>query len=82
MNYVICIDDTDNLESKGTGSIAEELKGILEDEFGARTSFVSRHQLLLHQNIAYTSHNSSMAFRCELEESKEAAVKDRLSSYL
>nr|WP_320025721.1 hypothetical protein [uncultured Acetobacterium sp.] len=82
MNYIICIDDTDNLESKGTGSIAEELKKILEDEFGAKTSFVSRHQLLLHQNIAYTSHNSSMAFQCEFDERKELAAKDRLCSYL
>lgn len=82
MNYIICIDDTDNLESKGTGSIAEELKAILEDEFGAKTSFVSRHQLLLHQDIDYTSHNSSMAFQCELEECQELAVKVRLCSYL
>lgn len=82
LNYIICIDDTDNLESKGTGSIAEELKGILETEFGAKTSFISRHQLLLHQDIAYTSHNSSMAFKCELDDSKEVALKERLCSHL
>lgn len=82
MNYIICIDDTDNLESKGTGTIAEELQGILKAEFGARTCFITRHQLLLHRDIDYTSHNSSMAFYCELDISDESAMIERLCLYL
>src|SRR6056297_653786 len=62
MKYYIGIDDTDNLESIGTGEIAENLSKELENlNFGEPTP-VSRHQLYFHDAIAYTSHNSSMCF--------------------
>src|SRR6056297_431475 len=62
MKYYIAIDDTDNLESIGTGEIAENLSKKLESlNFGKATP-VSRHQLYFHDAIAYTSHNSSMCF--------------------
>lgn len=60
MNIFICIDDTDNLESIGTGEVLEELMAELEAQQLAQCSFVTRHQLFIHPDIAYTSHNSSM----------------------
>lgn len=75
MNLYICIDDTDNLESKGTGTIADELCKIIEKEFGGTYTFVSRHQLLIHGSIEYTSHNSSMCFTCEINDGDFNAVK-------
>lgn len=57
---LLCIDDTDNLESIGTGELLERLsRGLHREEF-CQAGFVSRHQLLVHEDIPYTSHNSSM----------------------
>ena len=75
MNLIICIDDTDNLTSKGTGTIADELCAIITKDFGGECSFVSRHQLLIHKDIEYTSHNSSMCFLCKIESEKYEDVK-------
>jgi len=60
MRWLICIDDTDNEDSIGTGKLARWLggalveRGLVEDEIS-----VTRHQLLVHPDIPYTSHNSS-----------------------
>lgn len=68
MKLLICIDDTDNLNSKGTGTIADELKVLIKFTLGCEAGFVTRHQLLIHEGIPYTSHNSSMCFPCEIED--------------
>lgn len=70
MKLILCIDDTDNLESKGTGTIASEIRNIAKEKLGAKTKYITRHQLLLHEDIEYTSHNSSMAFELEINEDK------------
>jgi hypothetical protein len=75
MELILCIDDTDNLESIGTGKLASRLAGLLETECGAACSRVTRHQLFVHQDIPYTSHNSAMCFRVDLKGGSEA---DRL----
>ena len=77
MKIYIAIDDTDDLESRGTGEIAEILAmGIGERGWG-RCGLVTRHQLLLHPDIPYTSHNSSMCFPAEIEPD----ALDRVISY-
>jgi hypothetical protein len=67
MRMLICLDDTDNLESRGTGELAAELATQLEDRGWARTCFVTRHQLFVHPDVPYTSHNSAMCFTAELD---------------
>lgn len=62
MKYFCCIDDTDNIDSVGTGTIAEEIKGLYEGAGWGKGSVISRHQLYIHPDIPYTSHNSSMCF--------------------
>jgi len=57
--YIIGIDDTDNLESRGTGYKARQLALSIEDLGYAEVLSVSRHQLLVDRRIPYTSHNSS-----------------------
>ena len=57
---LICIDDTDNLESIGTGQLLENLCTDLKEKGLAASGFVTRHQLFIHEDIPYTSHNSSM----------------------
>lgn len=76
MRLLICIDDTDNLNSKGTGAIADELRVLIKFTFGRDCGFVTRHQLLIHEDVPYTSHNSSMCFPCEIE----AEQYDRLTA--
>jgi hypothetical protein len=60
LRYLIGIDDTDNLESRGTGFRARCLGADLAEAGLARVDGVSRHQLLVHPDIPYTSHNSAL----------------------
>lgn len=53
------------MESKGTGEIAEMIARHIEEKNWAKCSKVTRHQLLVHPDIPYTSHNSSMCFGAE-----------------
>jgi hypothetical protein len=64
---LVCIDDTDNLESKGTGHLAEILRSDIERLYGAKTSRITRHQLFVSDEIPYTSHNSAMCFKTEMD---------------
>jgi hypothetical protein len=67
MRVLICIDDTDNLESIGTGEVLENLCAALYENGLGRGGFVTRHQLYLHEDIPYTSHNSAMCCEAEIE---------------
>jgi hypothetical protein len=66
MRILISIDDTDDIDTRGTGEIAELLAQGLEEAGLARCGRVTRHQLLVHPDIAYTSHNSAMCFPAEI----------------
>jgi hypothetical protein len=68
MNILVCLDDTDNLESRGTGELATMLASTLERREWGKSSYVTRHQLLVHPDIPYTSHNSAMCFGARLHE--------------
>lgn len=60
VRWLICIDDTDNADSVGTGKLARWLGAqLLERGLVAGELSVTRHQLLVHPDIPYTSHNSS-----------------------
>jgi len=56
---LLAIDDTDNLDSPGTGFRARELALLLAREGLTRPLAITRHQLLVDPRIPYTSHNSS-----------------------
>lgn len=62
---LICIDDTDDLDSIGTGELLENICAAMEKAGLGRAGFVTRHQLLISDRIAYTSHNSSMCCSAE-----------------
>ena len=83
--WLICIDDTDDIGTKGTGEIAEEIVAkLISAECGAVqskraiTESVTRHQLFVHPDIPYTSHNSAMCFQIDsalgLEQIKQICV--------
>lgn len=62
---LLCIDDTDTLDSPGTGEVLDALLAALAEEGLGQGSFITRHQLLVHPDIPYTSHNSSMCTRVD-----------------
>ncbi|MFT5789291.1 MAG: hypothetical protein ACI8SJ_001407 [Shewanella sp.] len=69
-SWLICIDDTDDIGTKGTGEIAEEIANLLaqahlKTEITSDRCLVTRHQLFVHPDIPYTSHNSAMCFQFE-----------------
>ncbi|MEI6820395.1 MAG: hypothetical protein WCL51_00545 [Bacteroidota bacterium] len=66
MKYIIAIDDTDNLDSRGTGHLARTLAAGLEERNLAIIENVTRHQLYVHENIPFTSHNSSASIVVEV----------------
>jgi len=66
MEILLCIDDTDNLESPGTGHLAEDIRHNIEELYGAKTRRITRHQLYVCDDIPYTSHNSAMCFRADI----------------
>lgn len=68
MQVLISIDDTDNLESRGTGKLAALLIETIEARGWGTAGPITRHQLYVHPDIAYTSHNSTMCFSLETKE--------------
>ncbi len=78
-SWLICIDDTDDIGTKGTGEIAEEIATLLSDEQLSRCSFVTRHQLFVHPDIPYTSHNSAMCFQIRTHLSQEDILEIAVS---
>jgi len=68
---LIGIDDTDNLESRGTGFRARELGAGLTRSGRVRTRGITRHQLLVHPDVRYTSHNSAACLDVEVADASD-----------
>lgn len=81
MQILICLDDTDNRESIGTGELLENMCEALEKNGLAKGGFITRHQLFIHEDIPFTSHNSSMCMDFEANDIKKVSdfAKDYLS---
>lgn len=83
MKILICIDDTDNINSKGTGALALEIsEEILTNGWG-NPKFISRHQLYVHDDIPYTSHNSAMCFEVDVLQNQDLTnIRKLCEAYL
>ncbi len=57
--FLVGLDDTDTLESKGTGHLARQIATALAADY--RVLGVTRHQLLRDPRVQYTKKNSSAA---------------------
>jgi hypothetical protein len=68
MKIFVCMDDTDQLEGPGTGHLAQDLCEEIEKIGWGTCSAISRHQLYVHDDIPYTSHNSAMCFEADIAE--------------
>lgn len=82
MEYLIGIDDTDNLESRGTGYRARQLGELLANENIAQVQSITRHQLLVSPEIPYTSHNSSACLFVNADEERFDILADTCRSFL
>lgn len=69
--FLIGIDDTDNLETRGTGHRVRQLADWLADHHFARPRSITRHQLLVDPRIPYTSHNSSACLSVETDHAND-----------
>lgn len=78
----VAIDDTDSLEEGSTGESANQIRLLIEERGWGETRPVTRHQLLIHPDIPYTSHNSSMCFTAELQEDKLEAFIEAAAEVL
>ncbi|HAU31984.1 MAG TPA: hypothetical protein DCW46_06960 [Desulfotomaculum sp.] len=67
MKVLVCIDDTDNLYSRGTGKLAAAIMEMVEERNWGRCFGITRHQLFVHPDVPYTSHNSSMCFEADID---------------
>jgi hypothetical protein len=72
IDMLIGVDDTDNLDTRGTGYRARTLARGLADAGLAEVHGITRHQLLVDPRIPYTSHNSSAC----LQTSARASLAD------
>ncbi len=86
MKILIAIDDTDNEESIGTGRLARMLADNLAKKGLINSASVTRHQLLIHPDIPYTSHNSSACIEAvaaspDIHETGEAAKNFLLENF-
>jgi len=71
MNLLSGIDDTDHLESRGTGYHVRQLANWLAENRLAAPNGITRHQLLVDPQIPYTSHNSSACLSVETENAED-----------
>ncbi|HOP03092.1 MAG TPA: hypothetical protein PL017_03615 [Tenuifilaceae bacterium] len=79
-NYLIGIDDTDNLESRGTGFLSRSMGEAITSSGLGITGGITRHQLLFDPRVPYTSHNSSACL--EVSSTKPNELWDFMVDFL
>ncbi|QID17045.1 hypothetical protein G3580_04965 [Nitrogeniibacter mangrovi] len=82
MRVLISIDDTDNEDSPGTGELAASIADRIAAHGWGSARFVSRHQLYVHPDIPYTSHNSAMCFEADLTDERLGDATAMAATYL
>jgi hypothetical protein len=82
VRYLVGVDDTDDLDSRGTGHLVREIGAKLAARGVATVHGVSRHQLLFDRRIPYTSHNSSLCLDAEIAVDDVAALLDCCRAHL
>jgi len=82
VDYLIGIDDTDNPDSRGTGFRARQLGMRLAEAGLGELLGITRHQLFVHPDIPYTSHNSSACLALRANGAGPEALQDFCRDYL
>ncbi|MGL4669323.1 MAG: ABC transporter substrate-binding protein [Methanobacteriaceae archaeon] len=65
MTIYLAMDDTDNIDSRGTGKLSRDVAKALSKKYPIKT--VTRHQLFFHEDIPFTSHNSCAVIHIDLD---------------
>ena len=78
---LIGVDDTDRPGAPGTGRLARRLADHLESQGASKVRAVTRHQLLVHPSIPYTSHNSAACIAVDTDE-EPAVLFDTSKAFL
>jgi hypothetical protein len=81
VHYLIGIDDTDNPDTRGTGFRARQLGMRLAEAGLGELLGITRHQLFVHPDIPYTSHNSSACLALSAD-ATALALQDFCRDYL
>jgi len=68
----VAMDDTDNVGTRGTGKLSRDVAEELSRKYPIKG--IVRHQLLVHPDVPYTSHNSCAVIHIDIN-------IDNLSSY-
>ncbi|WP_028579493.1 hypothetical protein [Desulfogranum japonicum] len=83
MRLLVSIDDTDNAESAGSGQLMEQMvRRFAEEKLILEYSPISRHQLFVHEQIPYTSHNSGMCCAVTVDARDKQKLSERLMAFL
>jgi hypothetical protein len=82
MSILISIDDTDNPDSQGTGRLSQSLSRTIQEKGWGLCSAVTRHQLFVHEDIPYTSHNSAMCFEADIDDAALQPLTDFMQEAL
>jgi len=82
MRVFVAVDDTDNLESVGTGHLTEFIAQAVEENGWGKRSYITRHQLFVHPDVPYTSHNSAMCFTADVDPERLEALIAHASGFL
>lgn len=65
IELLIGIDDTDNLESRGTGYHARTIGTVMNENGWGQCRVITRHQLLFSPLVPFTSHNSAACIKVQ-----------------
>lgn len=82
ITVLIGLDDTDNLESCGTGFHARTIASELSQQGLAASGHITRHQLLMSPLVPYTSHNSAACIRVQAPANNIPGILDFCEQYL
>lgn len=80
--WYIGIDDTDNIDSRGTGFHARSLGAAINEQQLGKCRFITRHQLLMSPLVPFTSHNSAACLVIEQLNSPIAEIENLCVEYL
>lgn len=81
-SLLIGIDDTDNLESRGTGFHARSIGTAISENHWGRCRVITRHQLLKSPLVPFTSHNSAACIKVEAAPSALGDIETFCLDYL
>jgi len=74
----VAIDDTDNINTRGTGRLSRNIAKVLSKKYPIKG--IVRHQLLVHPDIPYTSHNGNAVIHIDIDLNKHREFENYTSS--